>query len=341
MLNEMQTRKVATTAIWFELPFCLYVDDGLYELRMGDKIGAISIRRRARYSKAEDLPFCRGGIVLGIDPSNCEIRGDRFGLVAYSEVIVNMPEDLLNVEGDILHNTLNERTIDYINRLIEVYRVVTQEYWVQPLSIADLVTIMPRFMGEDGKEIPDLAYETPRELASGTAAIKRSDEMHQRIRDMLRQGSEVPVYTRLMLDSLSSIRFGRFPLAVVEAQTAFENFFYTFVTYLLRQRHSLSPTLQSELDKPGFRAKVSRSVAGRRGLDKLEYFSSLITTPQRSFAKGVMEHDNWYAQAYLLRNEVIHGGKHDVTRKQAEDAFKAVEDSFRFFNQDWRNLTFR
>jgi len=336
----MSTRKVAASAVWFELPFCLYVDDGLYELKMGDKIGAISMRRRARYSRVEDLPFSRSGIVLGIDPSNCEIQGDRFGLVAYSETIVNMPEDLLNVEGDILHNTLKERTVDYTNRLIEVYRVVTGEYWVQPLSTADLVTIMPRFMGEDGRELPDIAYEVPRQIASGSA-IKRTDDIHRRIRELLSQGTEIPVYTRLMLDSLSSIRFGRSPLAVIEAQTAFENFFYTYVTYELGRRRLLSPTLQAELDKPGFRAKVSRSIAGRRDVDKLEYFSSLITTPPRAFAKGVPEHDDWYRLASLLRNEVIHKGKYNVTRQEAEDAFKAVEGSFGFFNQEWRGITFR
>lgn len=204
-----------------------------------------------------------------------------------------------------------------------------------------------------GQEKPGLVYGGPIQvpglnvggplqiISSGLTSIKRPPEIHIRIRDMLTEGTTIPTYTSLMLDSQNSIRFGRYHLAVVEAQTAFESFFYTFVRHELVRKSLITPILQTELDKPGLKSKIKKSVSGKTGVDKLEHFSYLVTTPPCSFAKGVTEHDNWFNQTYSLRNQVIHEGKNDVTQKEAEAAFKAVEDSFSFFNQDWRNLTFR
>ena len=159
---------------------------------------------------------------------------------------------------------------------------------------------------------------------------------------MLTKGTTIPTYASLMLDSQNSIRFGKFPLAVVEAQTAFESFFYAFVRHELLKKGLMTSTLRAELDKPTpLKQKILKNPAGGKDLDKLEFFSSLVTTPPRSFANGIAEHDNWFQKTYLVRNKVIHQGKIDVTQKEAEDAFKAAEDSFAFFNQDWRNLTFQ
>jgi len=82
---------IATTAVRFELPFCLYVDDGLYELVIDGRPGAIQIRRKPRCSRVDNLPFDRTGFIINIDPLNCEMTGDRFGRVAYSDIIVYIP----------------------------------------------------------------------------------------------------------------------------------------------------------------------------------------------------------------------------------------------------------
>ncbi len=96
---------------------------------------------------------------------------------------------------------------------------------------------------------------------------------------------------------------------VVQSQTAFENFFYTFVTYELTSRGIMSLALQQELDRGIITRLVARRLAGTSNVSKLAYFSELVTTPPRSFAQGIPEYDNWYRDTYLLRNEVIHRGK--------------------------------
>ena len=345
----MGEKGIASTAALFDLPFCIYIDDGLYELTIDGNPGAIQIFRKSRYSKVQDLPFNKAGFMLNIDPLNCEIKGDRFGSVAYSLVVVSMPSGDLSLMDAF---PLNNRAIKYINRLIDVYKTVTEEFWIPPISTADLTAIQYRHCDENGKEKPGLALSTAGEvpgvsvggplpiISSGLTAIKRPPEVHLRIRDMLKQDTKIPTHTSLMLDSQNSIRFGRFPLAVVEAQTAFESFFYAFVRHQLVRKGLMTSTLERELDKPPFTSKVKKSVAGKTGVDKLEFFSYLLTTPPQYFAKGVIERDNWYNHTYSIRNEVIHRGRNDVTQMEAEDAFKAVEDSFKFFDQDWRNLTF-
>lgn len=346
----MEEKGIPSTAVIFELPFCLYIDDGLYELIIDGNPSAIQIFRKSRYSKVQDLPFNKGGLILNIDPMNCEIKGDRFGRVAYSIVVVSIPSGDLELTDT---DSLIGRAVKCVNRLIDVYKTVTEEFWIPTISSADLIGVQYRHCDENGQEKPGLVYGGPMQvpglnvggplqiISSGLTSIKRPPEIHIRIRDMLTKGSTIPTYTSLMLDSQNSIRFGRFPLAVVEAQTAFESFFYAFVGHELLKKGLMTSTLQAELDRPStLKQKGLKNSASGKKLDKLELFSSLVTTPPRSFAKGVTEHDNWFNQTYELRNKVIHRGKNDVTQKEAADAFRAAEDSFGFFNQDWRNLVF-
>lgn len=343
----MQNNVIATSAVSFELPFCLYLDDGLYELFYSNQPGAIQIWRRPRYSDVADLPFNRGGFIMNIDPLNCEVTGDRFGRVAYSEVIIYFPSSASATDPQYLI----EHAVNYINRLIEVYRTATGEFWVQPISLADVLSISCRHCDENGNKVQGLSYSGPQGgatggklsiISSGSNAIKRSSDIHNRIKDILHQDIKIPIYTNLMLDALTSIRNATYELSVVQSQNAFENFFYTFVTYELTSRGSMSPELQQQLNLGNITRTMNKRLAGTSKMSKLTYFSKLVTKPPRSFAEDIPEYDNWYTDTYTLRNEVIHSGKNDVTQKQAEDAFKSVEIAIAFFNQqDWKNLTFR
>lgn len=345
----MEEKGIPSSAVIFELPFCLYIDDGLYELTIDGNPGAIQIFRKPRYSKVQDLPFNKAGVILNIDPMNCEISGDRFGRVAYSLVVVSMPSGDLELTDAY---SLCGRALKYVNRLIDVYKTVTEEFWIPTISSADLISVQYTHCDENGQGKPGVVYDgliqVPgvdvggplKVISSGLTSIRRTSETHIRIRDMLVKGTTIPAYTSLMLDSQNSIRFGRFHLAVVEAQTAFESFFYSFVNHELVRKGKLTPALQKELAKPGFNREISGSVSGKKGVDKLGYFSLLVTTPPRSFTRGVAEYDNWFVKTYLVRNEVIHQGRTNVTQKEAEEAFQAANNAFSFFGRDWRNLTF-
>jgi hypothetical protein len=328
----VEKKGIPSTAVIFELPFCLYIDDGLYELTIDGNPSAIQIFRESRCSEVQDLPFNKRGVILNADPRNCEIKGDRFGRVGYSIVVVSIPSgDLDLTDAD----PLIDRAVKSINRLIDVYKTVTLEFWIPNISSADLLGVQYRHCDENGQEKPGLIYGGPIQvpglklggplqiISSGLTSIKRPPETHIRIKDMLARGSTIPTYLSLMLDSQNSIRFGRFHLAVVEAQTAFESFFYSFVKHELVRRGIMTPDFQKELAKPGLTRK-------------LEYFSLLVTTPPRSFKKGVSEHDNWHDKTYLVRNKVIHEGRTDVTQLEAEEAFQAANSAFSFFGQDWR-----
>ncbi len=345
----MEGKGIPSTAVIFELPFCLYIDDGLYELTIDGNPSAIQIFRKSRYSEVQDLPFNKGGVILNVDPRNCEIKGDRFGRVAYSIVVVSIPSGGLELTDT---DSLIDRAIKCINRLIDVYKTVTEEFWIPTISSADLVGVQYRHCDENGQEKPGLVYGGPGQvpglnvggplqiISSGLTSIKRPSEIHIRIRDMLTKGSTIPTYTSLMLDSQNSIRFGRFHLAVVEAQTAFESFFYSFVNYELVRKEMITPALQKELGNPGLKRNIKPNVSGKSKMSQLEYFSLLVTTPPRSFTRGVPEYDNWSDKTYSVRNEVIHEGRTDVTQGEAEEAFQAANNAFSFFGQDWRQLTF-
>ncbi|MEE8469951.1 MAG: hypothetical protein V3S51_01330, partial [Dehalococcoidia bacterium] len=251
----MNSQGIASTAVYTELPFCLYLNDGTYELVHDGQPAVIQLLRKSHYSKAEDLPFNRGGITIPADPANCEMTGDRFGRVAFSQVIVSIPSpESINEAYPII-----EKAVNCINRLVQVYRVTTGEFWVQPISTADVVSTQFRHCDKDGNEMPGISGAGPQQapgfsigsplqiVSSGADSIKRSPETHARVLEMLEHDTKIPLYTTLMLDAQSSIRFGRFPLAVVEAQIAFENFFHTFVEHHLRRKKLMSPVLQREL----------------------------------------------------------------------------------------------
>ncbi|MFC1977971.1 hypothetical protein ACFLWS_06900 [Chloroflexota bacterium] len=194
---------IAGVSMLFELPFCLYLNDDLYELTVDNQPGAIQTWRIARSSTVEELPFK----FIAADPLNCEIRADRFGRVAHTRVCVNLqPYDILDSEGHIDSEGAFRKAVKHINRLIEVYRYVTEEFWVQSLTTADLIDAQFFSCNENGEMVQDLAYAMPfdvpglslgepiKVISSGNAII-RSPQVHQKVKEVLKQDTPIPVYT--------------------------------------------------------------------------------------------------------------------------------------------------
>lgn len=125
--------------VWFELPFCLYLPYGHYEVRMADlnksKLALIQLDKKTRTREAR-FPM--------LGPGQGEMWRDRRGRFRYSTVIVYMPySDAASPDLDKMMDFMPEQrylfyALEYVKRLLRVYRLATGDYYIPLLAMEDI-----------------------------------------------------------------------------------------------------------------------------------------------------------------------------------------------------------
>jgi hypothetical protein len=158
-------------------------------------------------------------------------------------------------------------------------------------------------------------------LPQTTGVIKRdlSEEKILELGDSLRRGSEPSMYYQLLLEAKElSIVQGDHRLSVIISQSAFE----TFVQARLNDECKFRG-LKTLISSRGNEAECEDAILDGDLRKELlgQYGQSLAG---RS-VKICHEHNLWFKEAYLVRNEIIHRGRRDITDKNARAAFEAVQ----------------
>jgi hypothetical protein len=146
---ELQDIAGLTVKVTFDLPFCLYLEDGLYEVSRGDWAALVQLQRVSQTCLDSRL---------GIDQATTELVRDRYGRIRFSNVVVELPgksvleielrrqaaAGKLEIQEGFVHVTLTldsiisnygdvafEEALETVNRLIEIYRHVTDQFQIR------------------------------------------------------------------------------------------------------------------------------------------------------------------------------------------------------------------
>lgn len=225
---------------------------------------------------------------------NIERIKDQNGTFRFSSFYIQFDKkvDKTALDGkplDVILSEIKEISLVAVNKLIDSYRSVTRDAYVQRLGSLEINTVY--FINHNqGFYI----------LSSGFgiegATMNRSKDEIVKIEEMLRSGTKPEIYDLLILDAQSSFDNKNYTLAVVQSFQAFEIFYENFLLKLLIQRGDSEADAINYLDQ-NWRTKdrLKKCLNDLKGVSL--YDSNRVLW------------DKWCTLYDKTRNEIVHQGK--------------------------------
>jgi hypothetical protein len=302
-------------AVWFELPFCLYLPHGHYEVRMAQlNEGRPALIQLDKKTRPREARFAM------LPPGEGEMWRDRRGTFRYSSAIIYMPysdaasPDLEKMMDFMPTQTYLSYAIEYMNRLLRVYRLVTGDYYIPALAIEDIWHYFGVGIADAGSQPVQMRY-MPMGVGEPEVNLlpdKRPDEVGE-IKEMLRTEAPIPDEEELLMSARDFLDTGSPRLAVVEVETAFEVVVDRFVARYYRELGCSNEKIAKIL-KCGFENLIR------------DHLSAKI----KPFAEGMPVYDNWLMETYKPRCDLVHGERLQVTEEEAEKAIRRVEEALEY-----------
>lgn len=221
----------------FDLPFCIYLDDGLYEVSRGDWTAVVQVQR---VDQTHLDPR------LGIQQSTSELIRDRHGWLRFSKVVVEMPAITIITEGirrrvvageidtdngyvtltlkqddlNDYHPAALEEALRAVNRLIEVYRQVTDSFYVKRVLMDEIFQADTVWYEGDEPIVGTHYGSFGHGITIAPASV--TPEILATLRSRLMSDGEIPISFELFQDSRDRLDRGEYRLAVMDARTALE-----------------------------------------------------------------------------------------------------------------------
>lgn len=261
------------------IPYPLIWEEGNFSIRVGVDVFDVHFKRQSRQSEDHTREYSVA------KANRVEIRYDRLGRVAFTSVDILFPRLVANQD----EHELRRMVLAVLNRLIEVYRFTTGEYYLESIPMHELREYDTSIIKEDGSKAPEMAH-------SGTFGYGLTLARYAPIPDMSRQllltGAEVPVPDLLLLNARREYLLEDYRIAVVQAETAFE----ALVDEVVSHYYRATGRSDAEVD-------VILNNTGLKNLLK-DHIPKCCTN---AFV-GTQEYTTWESDLYSLRNAVVHRG---------------------------------
>jgi len=302
-------------AVWYVLPFSLYLPYGHYEVTVSQvndgRPALIQLDKRTR----------RPEIAFGmVPPGKGEKWRDAGGKFRYSTAIVWMPyTDEITFDlrhwVDFAHREQYALyALQYLNRLVRVYRFVTADYYIPRLSMEDVDSYFGVGLADTASTRPKMEWLP---MGRGEPNVNllpdKPPSQLREIRKMLLSEAPIPDEEELLMSARALLDSGSPRLAVLDAQTAFEVIVKRLVATHYRGLGSTNEEIQDILEC-GFSNLLDHHLS-----PKLERFD-----------KGMPVRDDYWAKAYIPRCDLVHGEKTDITHEEAEQAIRSVEEALEY-----------
>ena len=229
--------------------------------------------------------------------NNVEVKYDRSGNVAWTGIVIRFPVHIQNQED--LQGWIHL----IINRVLEVYRFTTGEFYVNTIPRDELGDWEVRDVADDGTVSDEISHHFT--FGGPSLSIARHMPISDEARNILSSGTEVPIYRIMYLNAKREELLENFRLAVVEAETAFEVLVDEVVSRYYRGQGASTVEVENKLE------------AGLTNLVK-DHIPICCDAP----FVGTDVHKLWIEDLYTVRNRVIHDGA-SITADQAEKAVEA------------------
>lgn len=300
----------------FDLPFCIYLKNGSYDISSGKRPMSVITRKVWRSphtgsdedSVAEHRRYFEDGSYtsgpMGQDPDasragvghNVEMLDDPHGRFRFTRVEVWL-------EHPNPHRAKAERllaeALTAINRLVDVYRYVADAPYLPPVVLTDVdfVEIVVPNTGE-------IRYASIAGKGWRLGVLNESQAVHVRVREMLASREEVPLYEELRLAARRLLGENLWRQAVVESVSCLD----AYLGAIFRAAVGAGTINEEEFERimnvpPSDRMKAPlREQVGRSPADRPSLWRDWL-------------------QANRIRRRVVHQG----ARAGETDARKVVE----------------
>lgn len=302
-------------AVWYVLPFCLYLPYDHYEVSISQlnegRPALIELDKRARDPEipVKMLPTGRG-----------ENWRDPAGKFRHSAAIVWMPyTDKMRFDPrhwvDFAPRySCASYALQYLNRLVRVYRYVTADYYIPRLSMEDVDSYFGVALADTASPRPKIEWLPMwRGEPNVNLLPDKSPSELREIRKMLLSEAPIPDEEELLMSARSLLESGSPRLAVLDAQTAFEVVVSRLVAHYYRECGTSEE-------------KIGRIL--ECGFENLLH--DHLGPKIKRFQKGMPTHDEYWTKSYILRCQVVHGDKTEITEDEAEQAIRCIEEALEY-----------
>lgn len=298
------------TKVITAFPYPLIWGEGRVDVRVEDKTFSVYFKRHYR-KEGDRVPIPAQGWSPGItETNNIEIPHDRLARVAYTVLEITFP---MNVDREN-YEEIAKWAHAVINRLLEVYRIVMEEFHIDTIPINEMweLEIQTLHYVDESAEIPS-SIEARRYFPPiGGAQLARIARIPSDAKAHLRDETPLSVSKTLYLNARREELLENYRLAVVEAETAFETLVDQTITQYYRAQGASDAEINNKLQ------------AGLKNLIK----DHLPRCCGRPFV-GTTEHSAWENDLYKVRNDVVHNGA-SVDADEARNALDAAEKALRW-----------
>ncbi|CBK43063.1 protein of unknown function [Nitrospira defluvii] len=231
---------------------------------------------------------------------------------------------------------IREQAISIAQRFVRMYRLVANQVDVRVPNESDSPIVELRAGTEYSFSLNEIDAKLATvnrlfqwDLPSTSGAVKGilTEAKLTEFGNYLRQGSEPELYQQFLLEAkeLSKVH-GDHRLSVVVAQSAFEVYAQSRLIQECKLRN-----LRTLLSVRGESQDVDTSITdGDLRRELLGHYARCLAGQS---VKECQEFHAWHKNAYILRNEIVHRGRHDVDQSHARVAFESVMSYCKYLNR--------
>lgn len=261
---------------------------------------------------------------------------DRLGRVTQThiqitfgeEYIENLPPDVEEPEETMLMGSqlrgldkvLVEDAASYFNRLVDVYRVMNQKFWLRPLNPQEIVQFVIRKAKdeEDGLISEKQVGWSGGSIRGGSMPEEKMNEFRGR----LFEESVITLTRRLDLDAQDKIDVGDYSLAVINSHRLFE----VWLRRKFRQMLTVERWSDNEIE--------DRMTNGDGEFNHINVIADQINADLGFNLRDQEVWDEWDKNTREFRNKVLHEG-YDASELDAIYAYYYSRKAMERFAQNF------
>jgi len=324
--NKFNIEKFRNVVFHYKIPCSLDLKDSFGKDDLGQPfiVGIDKVPAKIHFKRVYDFRYKDS---ISIAPFS-KMDEDRNGILSYTEVQVWFDKQAIKYH-DIDVNRLRilpddklvDVSLDYLNKLINQYKLITESYWLRNIVRKDLFDINVVLIDTDeNQERIIIAIPKHHEVQfNGGKEISIPDSQEQTLRKLIVQ-DDLYDYEQMRLTIKNFFSLNNFNVALVLAVTEFEHFIYDFL------KKNLSNTKLDKIKKKescGCMAGISEVC--ENGFKK-EFNIDFGTTTE---FKDVKE------DAFKLRNLIVHGERlNEITYEECQRAIDSLNKAKKFIYEN-------
>ncbi|MFL6487226.1 MAG: hypothetical protein ACJ71D_11035 [Nitrososphaera sp.] len=254
----------------------------------------------------EHIEQMTGFAIEGGGGGNVEITRDAHGIANISKVTMELPATADQFDRTELFETsssIKQEYVMYFNRLVEVVRYVSRQYWITPISSREIIelTVVIENDNQEKTGIWSSDFENPLLFP-----LKTSEQRQVRptVDGLLKSEFRIPLYESLFLDAVNYFETGKFNETVILANVVLEELVTLYLYKKLTEKMSLEKA----------DVEIERIKKSKKFEKKMSFHFNHVD------GRSLQDNDElWQKLLYIRarRKEAIHPRIKDINREEA------------------------